>query len=399
MWLRIVCLNWGRKALVVVLLSFFSVSLCWSSSDVKSSEWNKKMQEMEHAVNKLVPYTYSYMAFHDLSNQTKIQGLIDGLSRVIHELPDDQREPLTGRDPLMNASLVGLNKDLERASAIFKAGNTEHARALVQGAVDHCFHCHTRADIGPEYFSSAMDYKAVKLSLSEQVDLQVATRQYDAALSLLEQGLGNKGSIFNEEFEVERAIKKYLAIVLRVKRQPDRGIALIDQVLENSNLPIYLMEDLHQWKASLLEGQKVTVGNQTLQSAKALINQGRALQAEFGSQKGYIEYLLGSSMMHGLLTSKELSDLEYSDVYLALGQSYELISSLGLWELPTNYYEACIRQTPGSDIAQQCYKFYERHTVLSYTGSRGTYLPIDERERLNELCKLSGVKSRCYGSS
>jgi hypothetical protein len=74
-----------------------------------------------------------------------------------------------------------------------------------------------------------------------------------------------------------------------------------------------------------------------------------------------------------------------------LGQSYEAISEMGIWDLPEVYYEACVRTAPKTEEAKRCYRDFERSIVLGFSGSAGIFIPKEERDRLNDLKALAGL--------
>jgi hypothetical protein len=52
------------------------------------------------------------------------------------------------------------------------------------------------------------------------------------------------------------------------------------------------------------------------------------------------------------------------------------------------YYESCVRTSPKTQLSKTCYHRLKNSILLGYSGSSGTHLPREERERLKELQKL-----------
>ena len=110
-----------------------------------------------------------------------------------------------------------------------------------------------------------------------------------------------------------------------------------------------------------------------------------------GYDSAMIEHLRATSLLHEAL-KKTTSDRQRSNIYYSLGTSYDVLTELGLWDLPDVYFEACIRSWPQSKTARKCYRSFERNIILGFSGSAGIFIPKDERARLAELKQLAGLK-------
>jgi hypothetical protein len=101
-----------------------------------------------------------------------------------------------------------------------------------------------------------------------------------------------------------------------------------------------------------------------------------------------IEYLRASAVLHDVLRSESQPERQ-SKALLLSGRCYEVLSDIGLWSLHEMYYEACIRNTPHSNIAKQCYLRYENSVFSGYAGSGGVDVPPDVMLHIKELVGLA----------
>ena len=125
--------------------------------------------------------------------------------------------------------------------------------------------------------------------------------------------------------------------------------------------------------------------------AKKLIKKARSISQWQSLDSANVEYLRASSMIHDLLI-KEKDPKNRAEMFMYLGDSYDVLSKNGYWELPELYYESCIKENPGrNSISRKCFLGYERNILLGYSGSIGVLVPAVEKEKLLKLKKLAGL--------
>lgn len=382
---------WKRLILIGVLSA--GIVSCQNSQKEKEQKasWPQKMQAVGQEIGQILPYAYSRKEYHDPKNRQTIQIKLDRFEQVVHGIPAHLGQKLMGKDPIVQYSLSHLKDDVRLAKESFDKGHTEYSRNVLRGSIGHCFRCHSRSELGPEYDNVTPLFGKLRLDPSEKADVFVATRQYDKAISLLESVLKSPSNFYEHPYEQERAIKRYLALVVRVKKDPSRAIHTIDQFLSRKNIPYYLAEDARQWKKSLRswmheKGKKPDGFTQ----AKKLLKGAHKLQEYQTHQAANIEYLRASSLLHDEIRSTS-KKVKRAEIYSLLGSSYEVLSDLGFWSLPEIYFEACVRELPGSSLAKGCYKSFERNVLWGFSGSSGIFVPREERERLEKLRKLAGL--------
>ncbi|MCB0343381.1 MAG: hypothetical protein KDD59_14170, partial [Bdellovibrionales bacterium] len=358
-------------------------------STPESASWPEKMQGMSKSVTSLLPYVYSRKEFHDPENEKALKSMIKDFSGAVHEVPAEAGKKIIGEDPIIKYSLDRLQDDVDRATKSFASGHKEYARSILRGTMSNCFSCHSRTQVGPEYVVSDSVFKNRQIEATERADLYVATRQYQKALEALSKVLNEPVSFYEDPYEHERALKKYLAISVRVKKDPTAAIATIDKFLTRKNVPYYLSEDARSWRKSLSDWAKEkTAPSNKLKKAESLIKEARQLQSLHSFQTGNIEYLRATSLLHEQLAETK-DPAERSKIYSLLGKSYEILADLGFWNFPELYFEACIRETPKTNMAKSCYKDFEKNVIFGFSGSAGIFLPTEERNRLKQLKELA----------
>ena len=103
-----------------------------------------------------------------------------------------------------------------------------------------------------------------------------------------------------------------------------------------------------------------------------------------------MHFVVASSLLHRLLTTKPTDTRALAEAYYWLGIAETSISrTSGLSEAPF-FLETTIRLDPTSPIASKAYDVLNMYILTEYTGSLGTRVPSEVQEHLDELRRLRG---------
>lgn len=396
--------RWGMslKKLIVCLGLMLGIVQCSShkKSEVDTAgnrkfdgSWADRMQGMAKGVERLMPYAFSREEFGNSENKKTIAKLIADFETSIELVPQHAGEEMLGKDPLVKFAISRLKSNTRHALKAFNEGHVEFSRNVLRENMGLCFSCHTTTQFGPENnFSTAKLPSNFRIHPSEKAEYYVATRQFDRAVDILDGVLKSPGSLMDDPHEQVAALRKYLLIQVRVKKDPAAAASLLQNFLNNKNLPYFIANDGETWLKSLLEWQREgKLKGNSFDKAQALLRKAKFKQSNQGYQSALVDYLRASSLLHDSLRETKNAVLQ-SKIYHLLGQSYETLSETGTWDLPEFYFEACVRTAPKTPISQQCFKDFERSIVLGFSGSAGIFIPKDERERMSELKLISGLE-------
>ncbi len=287
--------------------------------------------------------------------------------------------------------MSGLFKD-ETLLALthLRAGHRAYARNVLKAIPNFCIACHTR--------STGLDLSSIEqevpkaLTPFERAQFFDATRQFDSALDEFFKILSNPPPN-GRQLEWERAARYGIATAVRVKRDPERALALVNRVLSSPAAPVFLREDALHWKTSLEEWtneqtEKPTTADSMFSEGKKLVGQARNLQEYPADRSADILYLRASSALHDFM-SRFPDDPRVGEVLLMIGMCYESLEDRQVWSMHDLYYEACVRKVPHSTVAHACYVRYQQSVYFGFTGSGGTFLPPEVQRHLDELKKLA----------
>jgi len=394
-----------KNQLAIIFLFALNVSFVVGAVETPSSNhaWSQKMQELRSVLSELLPDLFSDEQYNSPENFKRIETNVKKLVDLAHAMPDGaSTKAKTVTIPDEDPSIVlisGLFKDqVLRASQDLRSGRRPYARKVLKTVTNFCIVCHTRSS-SPVDFSSLQEEVPKSLtSPLERAEFFDATRQFDRALVEFDKILEDPLAAKDRQLEWERALRYGIATAVRVKRDSNRALALVNRVISSPASPVFLKEEALRWQASLEEwkeeeSQKPMTADGLFAEAKDLIARARKLQ-EYPADRGAdILYLRASAALHDFL-SQYSGNSNSGEALLLLGDCYETLRDMELWSLHDLYFEACVRQFPHTPIALACYRRYEQSTFLGYTGSAGTSLPTDVRRHMNELRILADVIGR-----
>jgi hypothetical protein len=288
-------------------------------------------------------------------------------------------------------------EEAKYAVRILKSGHEEYARSLLRSIPGYCISCHTRTPSGPSFSSLPLNPASDALTPVEKGEFFAASRQYDRATAEFDRELADEKAPKAEPVEWSHAIKYSLAIAVRVKKDPAAAEKIVDRILAATEAPFYLKQDAAKWKESIRdwrnEPRRSATSEEGLYSeAVRLLTQAHEFQRYPADHAADVLYLRASSAVHELLQAAPRGRYA-GEAYLMAGLCYDVLRSFNVGELHEIYYEACIRNNPHSTLSETCFKRLEESAYEGFTGSGGTHLPEDLKEKLRTLEELSRVQA------
>ena len=232
-----------------------------------ADQWRIRMQELYKVLAELVVDVSSDARFNDAANHKRIETNAKKLSDLARSVnlagadprPSDAQAAALGiQDPSLKFISRSFQDEARRAYVSLRAGNRGYARDILSGISSYCIACHTRNSTGPSFAQLPIPEAAQKLGLMERARFFAATRQFDLALPLLQKVI--EESDLNREHPLDSALaaRYALAIAIRVKKDPDLALAIVEKVQGARNAPYYLRqyaavwkEEVKQWKDEL----------------------------------------------------------------------------------------------------------------------------------------------------
>jgi len=371
---------------LTLLTLIFSISLFAKDRP----EVTTAMQQAFNALMNLQPYLVSSEKFKDPKSKAAILKDLETMSKLKHMFPKKMEEEEPGAK-----AIVGLfGEYLKDVQNRYKSGDFEYARNRMRTTSGFCFGCHTRLTAQTNFTDFSRKVENSDLTPFQRAEIFAATRQFDKALALYSQVLAKTPKDELGMIEVTRGLRHALSISVRVKKNPEQTMKLLDSVTGRKDLPEFVQSMVMIWKKDVKawmeekEGSEQRTGEELVAKAKLMIERASSLQAFPADEYGDISYLRASTYLHEALDNNPKGKWRGEALYY-LGLCYYSLQDPMLWDLENLYYEACIKEFPKSDISKKCYRKYADKIYLGYTGSGGTNIPEDELTKLKELRKLA----------
>ncbi len=382
-----------KKLVPLILISMSS----FASETTSTNTVPAKMQKLYLTLSDLLTHSSSEDRYSDKSNKSKIEEDLKALTTLSHSMNDREFKGEKS-DPTLGILSGYLKEETKTAYDAFKSGKTEYSRNIVRALPGTCIACHSRTNQGAQFEKLSLEPSAGNLNIIEKAEFYAATRQFDRAekdfLTIIE----SEKTASEDPYTWEHAVRQSLTIAIRVKKDPALAKKIIDSALTQKKAAFYVRQDLNQWKKSVEEWLKEP--KRTIQSEKGLYAEGARLMSDAHKLQKFpmdhsadVSYLRASSIYYDLIQTAPNGKFA-SEALLMEGICNEVLSPKGFEDLHRLYYEACIRKSPHSSIAMDCYRRYERSTVQGYTGSAGVSLPDDIKQKLLDLFSLSVSKGK-----
>ena len=283
------------------------------------------------------------------------------------------------RDPAFRFLARSLEADVRHIRRRYKEGRYEEARFYVENLTETCVACHARlpdpedAPIGRALIQSV---PTGDLTPAQRARLQMATRQFDAALATLEAQFRDPAQL-PAHSDMAGFFIDYLTLCIRVKRDYERPDAPFAALLARSDTSWYLRRNLEVWLESLAVLQKERERTGDLAYARDLVERGHDLNHYASGQEGLVYHLKASAVLHGLLSAGRASAGEQAEAYYLLGVA-DVAARRSYWVSQAEFFlETAIRIDPGSPFAERSFELLEEYTILGYSGSSGVHIPPD----------------------
>jgi tetratricopeptide (TPR) repeat protein len=353
-------------------------------------DWTKRMDELRTLLSELLPNVISDQQFNSPKNFKKIESEAKQLAELAHGMPEGK---LPDADPSINLVAGLFKKEIQSAYNHLINGRREYARAVLKSVPRYCIACHTRSSTSLDLSSLQQDVPKILDTSLEKAEFFDATWQFDRALDEFEKILNDSEIAKDHQLEWQRASYYAIATSIRVKRDPDRALTVVNLIINGEEVPQFMKRDALQWKESLQQWKNeaphdFATASDLLNEADRLVALATNLQKYPTDRSADIFYLRASSYLHDFL-SRYPNSPDTSKVLLLLGTCYEMLQAPELWFVHELYYEACIRKSPYTEIAQTCFTKYEQSIFFGYSGSSGVSLPWDVKKNLKELKKLA----------
>lgn len=330
------------------------------------------MQNFYNLTEKLQPFLVDKNAFMKSENEKEIAAVLTEFNLNTKNLKKDKMS----QSDDMKFRVRILNEDLDEAESSFKNGFKDYSYWALKSTLNNCMSCHTQKGLPITNYKFKSNPGEDKFSKAEFLFI---VRNYPEALTIYEDILAhypsNKSSVEN----IEMAAQKLLFYSIRVSRDDVSTIALFNRVLKNLELPQSLRQDIRSW-SEYLNVRKYRINEeQTINTTNKLedfIHHREKMSESYHSQRQRAAADLDTAHFLFKLLEKNVNPQMKPSLlyYLARIESDYRISFFD--QTSDNYLKECIEKYSTQKIAKKCFALYKELQIISYSGSRGTDLPL-----------------------
>jgi hypothetical protein len=317
----------------------------------------------------------------DDARAARLKSGIAALQQVSHALSAIPGTALPDADPTLGIVMGELMRSVD---------DVEHSRPdrLPQTALSlasTCIACHTRTKAP----SVDAGLAAVDGTLDPDVraDIFAATRRFDDARRAYRDVVFDEVFAAKEPWRWERAVRRGMALEVRVHDDAKAASALVAQVLATPTAES-LWPAADAWQQDLLAWrlERVDDADRGFARAARLMNLAIEQRRPDGDASAEILFLRASAALHQALSSATtLTPAERAQALAWLGIAYENLTDLDVWGLFLFYDAACVEALPHTPLARSCFARYERAILELFSGNGGAPLPAAMKQKVEAL--------------
>jgi hypothetical protein len=350
--------------------------------------WQVTMQQLFLHLSVVFDLSLDDDKFQDPANRDEILSALYALAANAEQFGSHGTE-LSAPDDFVRRSLV---RDANEAVMRFRQGHFEGSRFLLDQLMTNCFNCHSRLPAERRFesgdrFLDQIDLES--LTAEDQVRVQVATRQFKAALSTYEKMFSFR-TVSPAKIANSGAFEDYMKICVRVEKDCNRAAETFEAIRRREDVPLFLDNRLERWVDDLNEIDKggAKKDSDALYRGRELLRDAQFRCAFPNDPQGTVLFVVASGCLHRYLNSSPNDPTRLAETYYLLGVAESHVAT-SYWRSETDYLlENAIRTAPSTVYARMAYNFLEEYTASGYTGSAGVNIPPEVQERLDELHSL-----------
>ena len=358
---------------------------------LKGAPIRQEMGGLFATISDLLPLVLNKAAFEDKKNMKVIAEDMNRLSSLSHKMTESAKR-FADSDPSIPYIADRFAEDIRFAIEMWNTGDREVSRKLLRNATDYCISCHTRTGKGMHFSDVIQSSQFRSMPALSKAEYLAATRQFEDALKQYEHVLVDKPLAKMDPGAWDLAVRKMLAITVRVQKDPSLTLEMISRIQDNpDSMPPNLRGDIAEWRVAakqwtaekpqpaMTDEQKFAQAEQLIAEADQWVKQapGSAL----------IQHMRASAILHELLGHVRGGD-HYQKMLYAAARSSEYLRDLNMWTLQDTYYEGCIRNGQNKDLSQKCLTGLESSMLRTYGVASRAGLPDYPRNQLDALAKL-----------
>ncbi len=363
--------------------SILACTAALASTHAHAQEVKAGMNALLAPFKEIQPYIASEQRFLNPNNRDAVMRIIQDLRANFHKV-----EAIPSRYhslPGFTENVRDVAELLDDSSRRFSEGKASYAWWRLRKLPADCFTCHATYKVTSHY--SNLGVIDESLDPLNRARFLLATRQFSEAQ------VAFTAVLKSPEYKLyyDEALRSLVLITTRIDRNPAEGAEQLRTITRTADLPEEDAREALQWADELVawgrEDSAKRVGS--LKLAEQLIQRGSKTTPD--TPQDDVSLLRGTAMLHQQLEDGKLPKEQRPRALYLLGFAYTKLPLFFSESWAEMYLERCIREYPGTNLAQKSYKTYREHILDDYTGTAGTDIPAEIRLHLEDL------RTKAYG--
>lgn len=377
----------GFKKQSILWIGVWGISATLLGADTKEI-----MHGIFADVQEVLPLSMDAKKFADQANRPLVTKHLKNMADNAAVLRDHVAHD---RDESLAMLADRLRGDAQRTYSWYKQGRYDEAQFYLHNMVENCISCHSKLPAERNFPGAAGMFQKVAikdLGLAEQAWLQVASRQFDDAMNNYEKMLKDSDLEFEHLLGMS-TFSEYLKLAIRVKGDFNRPRELLKSMSQRKNNNATSKKKLALVITSIGDAEKIAKGKKSaLEKGRILARKGEKTARYPADRENLVYQVAASAFLNQFVDEKPKDKNQLAEAYYLLGKT-EMGIGRSFWISETeDYYELAVRSAPKSPWAKKALKDYKDYMKVEFSGSAGTFIPEDVKEKLQSLEALTKAK-------
>lgn len=347
----------------------------------------------------LIPFLSSEKKFFDKKNEKKI---LTHLTNISQYFAKSKHQKLFGKAPGLAPSFEMMNTHLKETIDVFDSGHKLFAYKKAQATGAICMTCHTQLDHLKKgaFFKHLSDFSAETFSDSfAYAEFLFLVRSYKKSVRYYKKAIDERILINKKlksandtlvEKEIKTSLQRIITIYTKIDFNPIKARTLIEDYAKNKQISLILRENINAWVKNLKIWEKndpsIKSNADITKFVKTYLSKIDTGE-DFDATGSDISLLVASGKFSHYLRQHPQGANTPMILYW-LAKTERKLNHNYFYSLAELYLEKCITDYAGSASAKNCFKQYENDLILGFSGSAGTFIPKNEKRKLEKLRAL-----------
>lgn len=390
LWIRHIVVKHRQRVLQAIFGIFLLTSTVGSAS---RADAQKETREIMDGVFDAIAYLLPLSVREASVSSEWDRELIDSKLAVLRNSSAALVAHTADRTPEFRFLARSFDETVREIDASFREEWPTYAFFSLMELTQHCVACHSQqpSKARTEFSQRLLSRVNIDtLDATELAQLYVATRQFDAAMSIMEHKLLAKDQ---DAIDLDSAGLpiNYLAIALGVAEAPERADHLLQQFQARPDAPYYLQQRVAHWRERLAVLQPQLVAAPDLKTARELFDGATASLRGGRDRMAAVDDLVITSILRRFIALQKKASGP------AVAEAYYLLGVISLRTLEPRYsvpelevlFASAIKANPGGPFAKPAYLIleefgYVRGVQLARAGKPSKLIDMTELRHLIE---------------